>query len=178
MKKVSKGTTLVEIMVSIALISFVMIFIFGILADMKNEDELASKRNQDSINRATFTRLIQNDFISGLVGVSRTSKCTYEFTFSNGNVKTLKVESNYVVYDGEKWQLSQGAYELDKETIIYECRKNADNTSNFHVLKILIPSTKNVASNRVYDIELVHSSIGTLTLSGLDSFLEVKPACN
>ena len=63
MKRKSKGTTLIEIMVSLALISIVLIFVFNILADLKSEDRESTRGPEDSIKRASYTRIIQNDFI-------------------------------------------------------------------------------------------------------------------
>ena len=64
MKKLNnKGVTLIELIVSLALISIVMVFIFNLLIDLKAEDSLSSKRSTDALNRSTIIRLIQNDFL-------------------------------------------------------------------------------------------------------------------
>ena len=59
----NKGFTLIEIMVSISLIAIVLVFMFNLLGDIKRENALSNNDIADALNRATITRIIQNDFI-------------------------------------------------------------------------------------------------------------------
>ena len=174
MNKYSKGTTLIEILVSVVLISVVMIFMFNILVDLKAENDLASKRSTDSINRASFTRIIQNDFITyGLKGVSTCSGgiLCLNFTLDNNQTKRFIVEAQSVIYDGEKWQISSGNYIRNNIKLLYKV--GTTNTSllakpdvvNYHLLKIVIPSVQNTNSNRKFDIEITHVGNKALQLN-------------
>ena len=171
MKKVSKGTTLVEIMISVMLISVILIFIFNILADLKAEDNLASKRSEDALARASYTRIIQNDFINNvLTGVNSCSDglICLNFTFKNNTQKQLKIYDKYIVYDNEKWSLTYGSYSKDNAEIEY--RYSSTTSSNpdlikYSYLKIIVPVIYNTLSNRKYDLELVYNSEGNLNIN-------------
>lgn len=174
MKKVSKGTTLIEIMISVILISTVLIFVFNILADLKYEDALASKRSDDAISRASYTKIIQNDFIMNFL--KKIEKCNepgsklcIQFSFDKIDEpkkliiyqKNNNQEHDYVVYGDEKWDLEYGNYEIgDNQTIItyYDSNQISDDIINHSYLKIFIPVKYSTTSNRKYDIELVYLS--------------------
>ncbi|MBR1416620.1 MAG: hypothetical protein IJ572_02245 [Bacilli bacterium] len=180
MNKVSKGTTLVEIMVSVMLIAVVLVFIFNILVDLKAEKELSTKRSEDAIERASYTRIIQNDFIN--YGLKKISSCTsglicYDFEYNNDLKKRLVIFDTYVVYDDEKWVISTGTYKknaakfcytnvFDNSKITTEM-KNDSTVKNYHVLKLIVPVTKNISSNRKYDIELTNISESPVEISGI-----------
>ena len=59
-----KGMTLMEVLVSLVLISIVMIFIVNLLSDLKNEGILSNKRNEDSLTRASLINVIEADLIN------------------------------------------------------------------------------------------------------------------
>ena len=167
MNSKSKGTTLIEIMVSVVLISIVMIFIFNILVDIKAENELASKRSTDSLNRASFTRIIQNDFISNeLNGVDTCNKqnsiLCLKFLFNNDSSKELIVFDDFIVYDNEKWTLTTGKYLKDEIKITYKLATQDESkikkNENYHFFELIVPVSKDVSSNRKYDLELTHIS--------------------
>ena len=60
----NKGMTLMEVLVSLVLISIVMIFIVNLLSDLKNEDVISAKRNEDTLTRAALINVIQGDLIN------------------------------------------------------------------------------------------------------------------
>ena len=175
MQKVSKGTTLVEIMISVILISVILIFVFNILADLKSEDNLSSKRSEDALARASYTRIIQNDFIdSTLIGVSPCSEGLICLNFSfrkNNATKKLVIFNDYLVYADEKWKLSYGSYLKNQAKLTYRVatRDNAmlsdSDVINYSYLKIYIPVTYNTISNRKYDLELVYSYTEPLSIN-------------
>ena len=104
----SKGMTLVEIMISVTMISLVMIFTFNILSDMKSENSQATRRSTDSINRATIIRIVQNDFIYKTLikvegcPINSSILYCYKFTYSDNSTKMLKgiheTDLDYIVY--------------------------------------------------------------------------------
>ena len=179
MKKISKGTTLVEIMLSVILISIVLIFIFNILVDLKEENSLSSKRSSDSISRASYTRIIQNDFINlDLTGVSGCNEglVCFNFNYKRSQPKKLIVYNDYIIYDNEKWSISTGHYVKEKSKFCYqnsldnisdEAILNDELVKNYHLMKIFVPASKNASSNRNFDLELTHVSEEPLTISNI-----------
>ena len=174
MNKKSNGTTLIEIIVSIILISFVMIFLFNILVDLKSENDLTSKKSTDALNRASYTRIIQNDFINlGLKGITNCSNGIFclTFTFDNNTSKRFIVESNSVIYADEKWEISSGNYIRNNIKFVYKVATTnsselaTPDVKNYHLLKIVIPVTMNLSSNRKYDVEITNVSDKALSLS-------------
>ena len=174
MKRKSKGTTLIEIMVSLALISIVLIFVFNILADLKSEDRESTRGAEDSIKRASYTRIIQNDFIMNqLSGVSNCGSSSntlcFKFSFKKSGEKQLKITENKVIYDNEQWTLESSKYNLDKSKTKF-CYFPTGG-SNDHLLKIIIPTNLNPNLSRKLDIELTYASDYALTIDGITSFL-------
>ena len=184
MNNKSKGTTLIEILISVLLISIIMIFLLNILINMKEEYNLSSQRSQDSLNRATFTRLIQNDLIDiGLKQINITSdgsknRFSVEFELKNSVKKKLIVENiienekevGRVIYDDEGWTLSSGTYNISEATFTYvepkytrfhdtgDNRFISEKDTDYHLLKINIPVTTDILSNKKYDVEVTHIS--------------------
>lgn len=65
MKKLNnKGMTLLEIMISISLVSIVMIFTLNLLNDLRSEEYLGNDKTADLLNRSIISKKIQNDFIT------------------------------------------------------------------------------------------------------------------
>lgn len=69
-----KGMTLVEIIVSISLVTIVLVFLINLLITVKNFDNDTQNSSEMLINQAVITREVQKDFMDyGLVGVSACS---------------------------------------------------------------------------------------------------------
>lgn len=75
MKLGNKGMTMVEIIVSISLVSIVMIFTLNLLTDLKSEETLGMGKTADLLNRSIITKNVQTDFAKGIteIGYSRPS---------------------------------------------------------------------------------------------------------
>lgn len=70
MKLNNKGISLVEIIISITLISIIIIFILGILINIRTEEQENKELSQLKLNQAIITKEIQTDFIEReLIGV-------------------------------------------------------------------------------------------------------------
>ena len=186
MNNKSKGTTLIEILLSVLLISFVMVFLFNILINLKEEYNLISVRNEDYLSRASFVRIIQNDLINN--ENSTISKCSdgnnSKFCITL-NDKKLVVENvngkGKVTYDNEVWNLTNGKYNLQDIIFTYyepkydiyrgkgDVRFLNDAESNYHLLKIIIPVTVDISSNRKLDIEISHISANKMIKASEES---------
>ncbi len=162
----NKGFTLIELMVSIALIAVVIVFMFNLLGDIKKESALSNEDISDTLNRSKIIRVIQNDFIElKLKGVA---KCTesgtidcYEFTFNDNSTKRLLVRTNEVEYDNERWVLDSGNYTNDGRIF---CQTVVDNN---YYMRIVIPVTNHNLDNRIHNLELI--KIGVEPFSALGS---------
>lgn len=77
-----KGMTLVEIIVSISLVTVILAFLINLLITVKDFDNNTQNASEMLINQAVITREAQKDFIDyGLVGVSA---CTSEDVTARG----------------------------------------------------------------------------------------------
>ena len=86
----NKGMSLMEILVSIVLISIVLVFLFNLLIDLKNESKNNDYAYNNQINRTEFIYNVENDLQRyKLISIKDNS------TFEN-----LKIELNYQI-DGE-----------------------------------------------------------------------------
>lgn len=63
MKLNNKGVTLVEIIISVALISIVLIFLFNLLIQVNNENSDNEVRASYLVNQSTFIKQIEEDFL-------------------------------------------------------------------------------------------------------------------
>lgn len=102
MKLNNKGMTIVEILISIALISIVIGFLFKILVDLNGEQESNDYAFNNQLNRAEFIHLIQNDLksylLTGIEDVSSETEdnITLNFYFKAGEKNAIAVlATNY-----------------------------------------------------------------------------------
>lgn len=155
----NKGITLVELMVSIVLISIVMVFIFALLLDMKNEDYLSSSKSEDALNRSEIIHLIENDFINyKLSRVSQTScpsgaKFCLRFDFYNNGSKNLIFFDNHLVYDNEVFYISVGSFEVENSKFCY-----TQTDSNYAYFSLTVPITHDATVKRKTSIDLSYLS--------------------
>ena len=71
MMKNNKGMTIVEIIVSITLISIILILLISVLITVRNEDEKGKVTSTLLMNQAIITKEIETDFIElGLIGLA------------------------------------------------------------------------------------------------------------
>jgi prepilin-type N-terminal cleavage/methylation domain-containing protein len=161
----NKGTTLIEVMVSVVLIAIVMVFMFNLLVDLKNEESLSSLKNGDALNRAAIIHLIQNDFISR--GIDSVTFCDdandtcddnhlyFTFNYEDNTSKRLIVNSKYLVYDNERWSLGSGSYQLNNMTYCFKNDISSNNVkSPYYYFRITIPATHDATSRRKYSLDL------------------------
>ncbi len=121
MKLDNKGMTLIELLVSIVLISTVLVFLFQILIDLKNETDNNSFAYNNQIKRMEIIYNIENDLNNyALVGITDNSSqdnLILYFHFKSGLTnKVAKLETfkkndqdymSYTSFMGEKtsWQM-------------------------------------------------------------------------
>lgn len=102
-----KGFTLVEIIVSISLVSVVMIFLFQIITTIKNIYDKQNNKNDIKITVAVITREVERDLSSfGLVRVP-TKTCD----MANNNIipsTATNVKCIKLIYDGNNVKNNEG----------------------------------------------------------------------
>lgn len=102
-----KGFTLVEIIVSISLVSVVMIFLFQIITTIKNIYDKQNNKNDTKITVAVITREVEKDLSS--FGLAEVPTKTCDMTNNNivpstaTNVKCIKL-----IYDGNNVKNNEG----------------------------------------------------------------------
>lgn len=126
----NKGFTLVEIIVSISLVSVVMIFLFQIISTIKNIYDKQNNKNDTKITVAVITREVEKDLSS--FGLAEVPTKTCDMTNNNivpstaTNVKCIKLIYNndnvkfnegYVVYYENNGKYFLG-YKRGKDNII------------------------------------------------------------
>ena len=107
-----KGMTLLEIVISIALISVVMLFLFSLLNDIQYESKHTSYAKDFLVSRATIIKDVEEDILNNnITDVSQVNvdanKTTLNFQTGDGTYgkMNLEVESKKITYKnaaGEK----------------------------------------------------------------------------
>uniref|UniRef100_UPI003FEF2734 prepilin-type N-terminal cleavage/methylation domain-containing protein n=1 Tax=Candidatus Ventrenecus sp. TaxID=3085654 RepID=UPI003FEF2734 len=110
-----KGMTLLEIVISIALISVVMLFLFSLLNDIQYESKHTSYAKDFLVSRATIIKDVQEDILNNnitnvmQVNVDANKTTLNFFVGSDPSNMNLEVESKKITYKnaaGEKESFS------------------------------------------------------------------------
>lgn len=110
-----KGMTLLEIVISIALISVVMLFLFSLLNDIQYESKHTSYAKDFLVSRATIIKDVEEDILNNNitnvmpVNVDANKTTLNFFVGSNTSNMNLEVESKKITYKnaaGEKESFS------------------------------------------------------------------------
>lgn len=129
-----KGMTLVEVIISVGLISIVMLFLFNLLVDIEHESRHASYLKENQINRATIIKTVQEDLMNNKLNNVEMTKVsdstTVNFIFDNF-VSSLIVNRDSVTYGNETWPIETNGNDnafYDFENIEIK-KSNSDNCS-------------------------------------------------
>lgn len=133
MKK-NKGMSIVEIIISIAIISIVLILLFSILVQIRSEDQNNQIQSNFIVNQATFIKGIEEDIVnygvesvgnctptdanitnslvSGFEDAYKCVKITYAANYLEDNIGFLLIYNYYTKYEnvGGKQQGSEPAW--------------------------------------------------------------------
>lgn len=160
----SKGVSIIELVVSIALLSLVMIFAFGILTEVKDEEISSNASSRDVLNRSYIISNIQDDLI--LNGLNKITECSEGILcviidFDKGPNKKIVITDDSFRYDDEKWMLETGSYSFGKDTrYCYDYEVTGDRYSL--LVKFYVNLIGHLADGeRMFDIELF--SIGDVS---------------
>jgi prepilin-type N-terminal cleavage/methylation domain-containing protein len=160
MKLNNKGMTLVELIVSIGLLSIIMAFLFKIILDVKYEKDLSGFADNNQINRTEIIKTIQTDLLTyELRNYDIMSNNLIRYTFSLGD-RDLRISPDRKaltyssIVDGRtrKWSIKDDDYKfgdiIEKHFGDY--------------VKITIPVISNLESDATFDdIEILFKILTT-----------------
>lgn len=117
MKK--KGMTLVEVIISVGLISVVMIFLFNLLLDIQYQSNHSSYLKENQRNRALIIKRVEEDLMNNpLTSVSLQKNSNYAIIYFNyaSGISSLTVYRDRITYRNidsleETWMLEKGGNE-------------------------------------------------------------------
>lgn len=185
MKLNNKGMTLVELLVSVVLVGVVLVFLFQLLVDLKNESENNDFAYNNQINRTEAIYTIQKDLQKyTLVGVNNVSSTGIEINFyykeDLENPAVLKIsesdEKYYLYYSSVSdeeysWEMKGASVDPCGTFDIYK----DDNLNNYYFKlnifiynSVLHEQNSEQKNNPVDDIEL--------TYAGDKNYLETNPS--
>jgi len=123
----NKGISLVELLISIVLISIVMMFMYKLLIDVNNEqtNDIFAKENQ--VNRTEILKLVETDFIDyqliSLIDQSTSSKLSLVWNFNDGKQSVLEAykenDESKIYYKNalgkiSRWTIKDGIINFQK----------------------------------------------------------------
>lgn len=171
MKLNNKGITLVELIISISLISIVIMFLFRLLVDVRYSDNNTDYNRQNQQKRAIIMKAIQTDFLERkLIALTDTNtqnagELVVNFRYGDGTTGKLSVYADSLTYqnsDGiEKWLLEKETtttkYNLScvqYTTSLSE--SNLKDNGEFFYVRFTIPINVNAKRNFIDDLEFFY----------------------
>ena len=177
--KDNHGITLIELIISIALISIVIMFLFRLLVDVRYSDNNTDFDRENQQTRAIIIKTIQEDFLERkLIGLTDHNTPAYsdqliiDFIYADGTTGTLMVSTDgsngeqYVSYRNalgtEKWWLEKETTSTKYNT---RCVTYVTSLSNpalvsngeFFYMRFTIPITVQIEQkNYIDDLEFVY----------------------
>ena len=140
-----KGTTLAELIISIALISVVLLFMIKLLIDLNDAEANNTYAKDNQINRAEILRMIGNDLNNKNIASindsgSNETKLVINIEFTDRTISTIEAEEKKIKYtssDGKKraWNIEGGTI-YTKKANVYYMKDNNDSGKNYYSLSI------------------------------------------
>ena len=140
-----KGTTLAELIISIALISVVLLFMIKLLIDLNDSETNNTYAKDNQINRAEILRMIGNDLNNKNIASindsgSNETKLVINIEFTDRTSSTIEAEEKKIKYtdsDGKNrtWNIEGGTI-YTKKANVYYMKDNNDSGKNYYSLSI------------------------------------------
>ncbi len=168
MKLNNRGVTLVELIISIGLISILITFLFRLLVDVRYTNNNIDFNRENQQKRAIIIKTIQADFLERkLVRLSdsyNSSSIILTFTYGDGTNATLTVNQDAVTYSHstkgiEKWNLEKENVnsKYDINCVSYKTSIHTINEGEFFFVRFTIPvSTNPNVKNYIDDLEFFY----------------------
>jgi len=156
-----QGITLVEFIISVALVAVVMMFLFNLLVDVQYNSRNGNYASDNQLNRASIVRAIMDDFTTkGLVGVTDSSNSNYlilTFSYQDGSSEVLSVGNRTLFYKDERWSLKSRNDRTNYQTRCVPYQFENDENSDYFYVHIRIPVVIDRAlDNTIDDIDLFY----------------------
>ena len=94
-----KGFTLVELVISIALLSVVMVFLLNFLKLISNEDDGVEKETLVQLDKMTVSKTINEDLHSDSISTLTCTSNVCTITTVGGKTKKLSLNENLLLYE-------------------------------------------------------------------------------
>lgn len=140
-----KGTTLAELIISIALISVVLLFMIKLLIDLNDAEANNTYAKDNQINRAEILRMIGNDLNNKNIASindsgSNETKLVINIEFTDRTISTIEAEEKKIKYtdsDGKNrtWNIEGGTI-YTKKVNVYYMKDNNTSGKNYYSLSI------------------------------------------
>ena len=129
----NKGSTLLELIISIALISVILVFMVRLLVDLNDSETNNKYAKKNQVIRAEILRTIENDLqnkiITDIRDNSTTSNLIITFKFNDNkesNINVLKDKLTYKNTDGKTrtWTLKEGYFDITQSPVDFNQDEN------------------------------------------------------
>lgn len=129
----NKGSTLLELIISIALISVILVFMVRLLVDLNDSETNNKYAKKNQVIRAEILRTIENDLqnkiITDIRDNSTTSNLIITFKFNDNkesNINVLKDKLTYKNTDGKTrtWTLKEGYFDITQSPVDFSQDEN------------------------------------------------------
>lgn len=129
----NKGSTLLELIISIALISVILVFMVRLLVDLNDSETNNKYAKKNQVIRAEILRTIENDLqnkiITDIRDNSTTKNLIITFKFDGNkesNINVLKDKLTYKNTDGKTrtWTLKEGYFNITKSPVDFSQDEN------------------------------------------------------
>lgn len=129
----NKGSTLLELIISIALISVILVFMVRLLVDLNDSETNNKYAKKNQVIRAEILRTIENDLqnkiITNIRDNSTTSNLIITFKFDSNkesNINVLKDKLTYKNTDGKTrtWTLKEGYFDITQSPVDFNQDEN------------------------------------------------------
>lgn len=165
--KNNRGITLVELIISISLISIVILFLFQLLVDVRYSDNRIDYARNNQQTRAVILKTIQDDFLDyGLIGLSDDGSTDEQliitFKYPDNKTGVLTVENTSVIYvkangETEKWTLEPKNSYMKYNIRCVSYKNTYETDGEFFSIWLRIPlDVKKESKNVIDDLELFY----------------------
>lgn len=129
----NKGSTLLELIISIALISVILVFMVRLLVDLNDSETNNKYAKKNQVIRAEILRIIENDLqnkiITNIRDNSTTSNLIITFKFDGNkesNINVLKDKLTYKNTAGKTrtWTLKEGYFDITQSPVDFNQDEN------------------------------------------------------
>ncbi len=166
----NRGITLIELIISMALISIIIIFLFQLLVDAKYSDNKIDYARDDQQNRALIIKRVQDDFLDygGLVALREptippSDRLEIYLGFKNGSGKLL-IKDDSLSYTNAKgktetWKLKtkNAKYNINCVNFYLDGFSSDSVSPDFYSVLFSIPvEVKDDSQNKIDDLEFFY----------------------